>query len=125
MTQYIDLDRITIGPRQRKRLETSPLADLEESIRQRGLIHPPTYREIDGESGTIWQLIVGERRTACMKKLHERNVQFYHDGVLVPRGKIPILTLQENLTRADLKQVEFDENKIRETSPVARRSRGS
>lgn len=117
MPLYIDLDRITIGPRQRKRLESVPLADLEESIRQRGLIHPPTYREIDGESGTIWQLIVGERRTTVMKRLHDKGVQFYHDGALVPRGKIPILTLQQNLTRADLKQVEFDENKIREPLP--------
>ena len=117
MTQYIDIDQITIGSRQRKRLETAPLADLEESIRQRGLIHPPTYREIDGETGTIWQLIVGERRTTVMKRLHEKGIQFYHDGQLVPRGKIPILTLHDNLTRADLKQVEFDENKIREPLP--------
>ena len=117
MTQYIDITLITIGPRQRKRLETAPLADLEESIRQRGLIHPPTYREIDGQNGTIWQLIVGERRTTVMKRLHEKGVQFYHNGELVPRGQIPILTLQQNLTRADLKQVEFDENKIREALP--------
>ena len=114
---YIDLNLITIGPRQRKRLETSPLADLEESIRQRGLIHPPTFREIDGLTNTVWQLIVGERRTTAMKKLHEKGIQFYHDGKLVPRGKIPILTLHENLTRADLKQIEFDENKIREPLP--------
>jgi DNA modification methylase/ParB-like chromosome segregation protein Spo0J len=114
---YIDLSDISIGPRQRKRLETSPLADLEESIRQRGLIHPPTFREIDGAEGLVWQLIVGERRTTAMKKLHEKGIQFYHNGELVPRGKIPILTLQENLTRADLKQIEFDENKIREPLP--------
>jgi DNA modification methylase len=117
MTQYIQLDWISIGPRQRKRLETTPLADLEESIRQRGLIHPPTFREIEGDSGTVWQLIVGERRTTVMKRLHEKGIQFYHNGELVPRGQIPILTLHENLTRADLKQIEFDENKIREPLP--------
>jgi DNA modification methylase len=117
MTTYIDLTLISIGPRQRKRLETAPLADLEESIRQRGLIHPPTYREIDGQNGPVWQLIVGERRTTVMKRLHEKGIQFYHNGELVPRGQIPILTLQQNLTRADLKQVEFDENKIREALP--------
>ena len=117
MTQYIALDRISIGRRQRKRIEASPLNDLEESIRQRGLIHPPTYREIDGETDTVWQLIVGERRTTAMKNLHARGVQFYHDGVLVPKDVIPILTLHSTLTRADLKQVEFDENKIREPLP--------
>lgn len=111
---YIDLTRISIGPRQRKRLEASPLSDLEESIRQRGLIHPPTYKlNVHG----VWQLIVGERRTTAMKKLHEKGISFYHNGEIVPKGQIPILTLQDNLSRADLKQVEFDENKIREPLP--------
>jgi DNA modification methylase len=111
---YIDLTAISIGPRQRKRLEIAPLADLEESIRQRGLIHPPTFRL--NEHG-VWQLIVGERRTTAMKRLHEKGVTFFHNGELVPNGQIPILTLHDNLTRADLKQVEFDENKIREPLP--------
>lgn len=117
---YIELTTISIGPRQRKRLETAPLADLEESIRQRGLIHPPTFRALPGsESGEsiVWQLIVGERRTTAMKRLHEKNIAFYHNGEIVPRGQIPALTLQDNLSRADLKQVEFDENKIREALP--------
>jgi site-specific DNA-methyltransferase (adenine-specific) len=115
---YIELSSITIGPRQRKRLESVPLADLEESIRQRGLIHPPTYRSLPREDGgTLWQLIVGERRTTAMQKLHEKKIPFYHNGEIVPPGLIPILTLQDNLTRADLKQVEFDENKIREPLP--------
>jgi DNA modification methylase len=111
---YIDLNTISIGPRQRKRLEASPLADLEESIRQRGLIHPPTFRL---NATGVWQLIVGERRTTAMKKLHEKNIPFFHNGELVPHGQIPILTLQDNLTRADLKQVELDENKVRENLP--------
>lgn len=115
---YIPLTDITIGPRQRKRIEASPLSDLEESIRQRGLIHPPTYRALKREDGSMfWQLIVGERRTTAMKKLHERGISFFHNGEIVPKGMIPILTLQDNLTRADLKQVEFDENKIREPLP--------
>lgn len=111
---YISLDQISIGSRQRKRIEASPLADLEESIRQRGLIHPPTYRL--NEHG-VWQLIVGERRTTAMKNLHSKGKSFFHNGEVVPKGQIPILTLQDNLSRADLKQVEFDENKIREALP--------
>jgi DNA modification methylase/ParB-like chromosome segregation protein Spo0J len=120
---YIDLNAISIGPRQRKRLEASPLSDLEESIRQRGLIHPPTFRRLlvpitdDNPKGEVWQLIVGERRTTAMKKLHEKGISFFHNGEIVPKGMVPILTLQDNLSRADLKQVEFDENKIREPLP--------
>jgi site-specific DNA-methyltransferase (adenine-specific) len=62
-------------------------------------------------------LIVGERRTTAMKRLHEKGITFFHNGESVPPFQIPILTLQDNLTRADLKQVEFDENKIREPLP--------
>jgi site-specific DNA-methyltransferase (adenine-specific) len=112
---YISVTDISIGPRQRKKLEQAPLVDLEESIRQRGLIHPPTFRLVPGTE--VWQLIVGERRTTAMKKLHEKDIDFYHNNERVPRGMIPILTLQDSLTRADLKQVEFDENKIREPLP--------
>lgn len=115
---YIELKNISIGPRQRKKLETAPLADLEESIRQRGLIHPPTYRALPhADGGQLWQLIVGERRTKAIIRLHEKDVKFYHNGEIVPRGLIPITTLHDSLTRADLKQVEFDENKIREALP--------
>lgn len=114
---YIALTDISIGPRQRKRIEASPLSDLEESIRQRGLIHPPTYRIVPNTEPPVWQLIVGERRTTAMKKLHDKHINFFHNGELVPLNMIPILTLQDNLSRADLKQVEFDENKIREALP--------
>lgn len=114
MTTYIPITSITIGPRQRKKIESQPLADLEESIRQRGLLHAPTFRELPGP---VWQLVVGERRTRAMQRLVEKKITFYHDGQPVDEGMIPIVTLQDHLTRADLKQVEFDENKIREELP--------
>lgn len=118
MTTFIPITSITIGPRQRKKIESQPLADLEESIRQRGLLHAPTFRQLPGSSGTsVWQLIVGERRTRAMTRLVEKNTSFLYDGTPVPPGMIPIVTLQDNLSRADLKQVEFDENKIREELP--------
>jgi len=115
MTQYIPLTSITIGPRQRRKMESQPLADLEEAIRQKGLLHAPTFMALPGEGETpVWKLIVGERRTRAMTRLIEKNIPFYHDGVLVPPGMLPIVTLQENFSRADLKQIEFDENKLRE-----------
>lgn len=140
MTQYIPLDTISIGPRQRKKIESQPLADLMESIRQRaGLLHAPTFRALKQEqvcpicndeeafhaatmcdacqnSGrrTVWQLIVGERRTRAMQMLHEKKIPFYYGSELVPPNMIPIVTIKDHLTRADLKQVEYDENKIRE-----------
>ncbi len=117
MTQYIDSTSITIGPRQRKKIESQPLADLEEAIRQKGLLHSPTFQAIPGDEGTVWKLIVGERRTRAMLSLIKKGIQFNHDGKLVPPGMLPIVTLQDNLSRADLKQIEFDENKLREALP--------
>jgi DNA modification methylase/ParB-like chromosome segregation protein Spo0J len=117
MTQLIPIDQITIGPRQRKKIESQPLADLVESIRKYGILHAPTYKQVDGDEGPIWKLIVGERRTKAMQKLHEANVPFMHNGEYVPAGLIPVVTLHDNLSRADLKQVEFDENKVREQLP--------
>jgi site-specific DNA-methyltransferase (adenine-specific) len=138
MTQLIPLSSITIGSRQRKKLESQPLADLEESIRQRGLLHPPVYRKLSrvcpscegtgceddtpkacescagsGKSD-LWQLIVGERRTTAVKRLNEKKITFFHDGKEVPLGMLPITTMSDVLSRADAKQVEFDENKVRE-----------
>lgn len=112
MSTFIPITSITIGPRQRKKLESAPLADLQESIRQWGLMHAPTYRKLP-DNGP-WQLVVGERRTQAMKKLIDAGKQFYYNGELVPPGMIPVVTLQDHLSRADLKQVEFDENKVRE-----------
>lgn len=114
MSQLIPLSAISIGPRQRKKLESQPLADLEESIRQRGLLHAPTYRKVPDTEPPVWQLIVGERRTRAMQRLAEKGVSFFYNGEPVPAGHIPIVTLQDHLSRADLKQAEFDENKIRE-----------
>jgi DNA modification methylase len=116
---YIPSEAISIGPRQRKKIESQPLADLVESIRKFGILHAPTFKPLpgEGEAETVWKLIVGERRTKAMLKLHEAKVPFYYNGELVPEGMLPVVSLHDNLTRADLKQVEFDENKIREQLP--------
>lgn len=79
-------------------------------------MHAPTFRQLpnSADGSPIWQLIVGERRTQSMKKLIEAGIPFMYNGTHVPEGMIPIVTLQDNLSRADLKQIEFDENKVRE-----------
>jgi site-specific DNA-methyltransferase (adenine-specific) len=143
MTMFLTPSQISIGPRQRKKIESQPLADLQESVRQRGLLHPPTFRPIQGEpcstcdgigrirdkpenpcvdclglgNAVVWQLIVGERRTKAMMNLIKAGIRFSHAGELVPEGQFPAFSLGENFSRAELKQIEFDENKIREALP--------
>lgn len=137
MSMFLSPNEISIGARQRKNIESQPLADLQEAIRQRGLLHPPTFRPLQGEpiecvlcegkgcdaccngftDNVIWQLIVGERRTKAMMNLIKAGIPFTFEGKEVPAGKFPALTIGENLSRADLKQIEFDENKLREALP--------
>lgn len=116
--RLIPITDITIGPRQRKRIEASPLTELENDIEKHGLLNPPTFRKLPHQDGgELYQLVAGERRTRAIQKLAERGVAFYCDGQVVEPGFMPILTLQEALSRADLKQIEFNENKIREPLP--------
>ena len=114
MPTFIPVDRITIGPRQRKKIESQPLVDLEESIRQHGLLHAPVYRKLSGENGDVWQLLVGERRTRAMQRLIEKKIPFTYAGEPVPDGHIPVTEMTITLGKATARQIEFDENKVRE-----------
>lgn len=114
MPIFIPITQITIGPRQRKKIENQPLVDLEESIRQHGLLHAPVYRKLEGQNGDVWQLLVGERRTRAMQRLVEKKIPFTFAGEPVPEGHIPVTPMVITLSKADARQVEFDENKVRE-----------
>lgn len=115
--QIIDIKAISIGPRQRKKMEPSALVDLKNSILASGLIHPPTYRFIANNDGGVWQLVAGERRTRAIQKLSEEGVEFWCQDVLIKPGQLPILILRDAISNAGRKQIEFDENKLREPLP--------
>lgn len=120
MATFIPVPSITIGPRQRKKLETQPLVDLEESIRQHGLLHAPVYRKLiapitdTNPEGVVWQLLVGERRTRAMQRLIEKKIPFTFAGEPVPEGMLPVTPMLLTISKADSRQIEFDENKVRE-----------
>lgn len=118
--QVIKLQSITIGPRQRKKMEPAALVDLKNSILANGLIHPPTYRNIpasDGGSSEVWQLVAGERRTRAIQKIAEEGLSFWCQDVEIKPGELPILVLRETVSQVGRKQIEFDENKLREQLP--------
>src|SRR5262245_54360848 len=101
-------------------MEPSALVDLKNSIITNGLIHPPTYRAIPGGSEnleTVWQLVAGERRTRAIQKIAEEGLEFWCQDRLVKPGELPILVLREAVSNAGRKQIEFDENKLREQLP--------
>ena len=54
--QIIDLNVVLVGARQRKKIDKGPLTELRESIRTKGLFHPPVVRQ---DSGGNVMLVVG------------------------------------------------------------------
>lgn len=108
----VELSAVHIGERQRTVIDTSQLNELKESIRQRGLFHPPVMSRL--EDGTL-SLAIGERRFRAIESLAKEGVQIRYSGELVPLGHVPFATLsnpgaleqfvaelEENLIRVDL-----------------------
>jgi site-specific DNA-methyltransferase (adenine-specific) len=125
----IPLDSTSTPPnRQRKEFSDAAIRELADSILHVGLLHPPVFRSLPSETGSVYQLVVGERRLRAIRLLDS---SFRCDGAEVPRGSIavtlldemPILRrreaeLHENIMRVDLTwqekaQAEADLHKLR------------
>lgn len=110
--QLVPRDSIQISPdRQRKEFEPVALNELSETIRLKGLMHAPVMRELDGQLF----LVAGERRIRAIDNLWMLGGALRYNGMLVPEGSIPYVTLgqldplaaeeaelEENLHRKDL-----------------------
>lgn len=106
----IDDSAIVIRDRQRTSFPTTPLNELKMSIEQRGLLHAPTFFPMpEGK----WLLIAGERRLRCIRALQEEGKEFMWNKLPVPVGKIPAGATHLS-SEVDHKQLEFDENHVRE-----------
>jgi len=99
--QQISLASIVPSPLQpRREFEREALAELVDSIRQRGIIQPLIVRPVLD----TFELIAGERRWRAAKE-----VGLTHAPVLVRRAtdlEVLELSLIENLQRADLNPIE-------------------
>lgn len=92
----IPLDQITVATnRQRTEIDTS---DLDDSIRQRGVLAPILVSRL---SPTSYQIIFGERRFTSSKKLGLPDIpaRIAED---LPETELQIIELEENLKRRDL-----------------------
>lgn len=105
--QILRLDQITMGPRQRKKIDKQPLVELRESIRTKGLFHPPVVRETAEGS---FELVVGERRFTAIKELASLDVSFSCNNQNIAPGFIPVTYLWEALSPAQIFEAELDEN---------------
>lgn len=107
--QIIRLDRLKVGPRQRKKIEKGPLTELRESIRTKGLFHPPVVQP-DPTPTHDFLLVVGERRFTAIAELSKAGIPFYCNNVKIEPGFIPATMIWDALNSAQIFEVELDEN---------------
>lgn len=91
--------------RQRKEFLEDEHQGLVQSIETRGLLQPLVVRE----KGTEFFLVAGERRLRALKEMSEFGTMALFDGVMVPLGMAPCVTLGE-LSEIEAKEAELEEN---------------
>jgi len=104
----IEVDKIVIPEnRQRREFKPSDISELADSITEPfGLMHAPILRN-DGVT-----LVAGERRLRAIKQLYKAGKTFFYNGIEVPAGMIPFVTLAE-LSTIELMEAELAENILR------------
>ena len=107
MNQYVNASDIIIPDnRQRREFDDKALEQLAESIRTKGLLHPPILRS-DGRT-----LLAGERRIRAVQRLAAKGMGINYGGVEYPQGCIPFSTVGQ-LDALTLREAELEENTIR------------
>lgn len=98
----VELDNICTNPNQpRKNFNEEAMAELKQSIREKGIIQPITIRQIDEG----FELIAGERRLIASRELGLKTIPSYILAVESDAEMVE-LALIENLQREDLNPVE-------------------
>jgi ParB family chromosome partitioning protein len=98
----IPLERINPGPFQpRHTFDPAGLAELAESIKERGMIQPIVVRAVDG----AFELVAGERRLRAVERLGWESIpSLVLDNV--DNEAVMEIALIENLQREDLNPIE-------------------
>jgi len=97
----IEVGRIDPSPHQpRQYFGEEALTELAQSIGQNGLLQPLTVRQVNGR----YELVAGERRLRAVKRLNWAKVPALVETM--DEGQAHLLTVIENLQRADLTPLE-------------------
>ena len=99
--------RITPNPFQpRREFTPEQLSELEESIRQNGLLQPLVVRRApeDAPDGAEWELVAGERRWRAVRRLGWNEVPVVVRDI--DDRAMLVLAIVENVQRADLSPLE-------------------
>lgn len=106
--QTIPISEIVLGERIRKNFNDDKIAELAESIADKGLYQAPVLQN-DGKT-----LVMGENRIKAIQKLYdESRGPIYHNGQQVPDGCIPFSYLSD-MEESSVLEAELEENILRQ-----------
>lgn len=114
MHNVIALDNILIGERQRQDLGRGELKELEESIRDLGLIHSIVVQRLKPEvDGKHYKLVAGERRLTAVSALASQFIAIKYLETDIDLGYIAANVVPADWTEAMLQEIELHENIMR------------
>ncbi len=100
----VPIEFLKANPHQpRRTFDESDLADLSESIRERGVLQPIIVRPV-GDSGTEYQIVAGERRWRAAQRAQRHTVPVIVKDLT--DSEVLEIALIENVQRADLNALE-------------------
>ncbi|HEV2130512.1 MAG TPA: ParB/RepB/Spo0J family partition protein [Longimicrobiaceae bacterium] len=105
--RLVSVGRITPNPFQPRRdFAPDQLAELENSIRENGLLQPLVVRPamVDAPEGAEWELVAGERRWRAVRRLGWTEVPVVVKQI--DDRAMLVLAIVENVQRADLSPLE-------------------
>lgn len=101
--QFVDIALISPNPFQpRLKFDPNKLAELKDSIREKGVIQPVTVRPFEGG----YQLIAGERRLRAVRDLAITSIPAYIMDVQTDEEMME-LSIIENIHREDLNPIDI------------------
>lgn len=102
--RIVDIDKITVNPYQPRRVfDAEELAELAESIKSVGILHPPLVRPL--ENSDNYEIISGERRFRAMQLAGKKTIPVIIRNV--NHSLSAEAALIENVQRVDLNPIEI------------------
>ena len=104
---FAQLTQIKVNPRQRASMDQGKIDELKADILANGLYHPIV---IDND----FNLLAGGRRLRSVMELFEAGLAITYAGTPVSLGEIPCGMFTHSLTEIQRKEIELNENLLRE-----------
>lgn len=109
--QTIDVSKIIIKEgRQRREFDPQAMAELSQTITDKGLMHAVVLREEEVAPGVLGMVLVaGERRLRAVRDMWMLGATLRFNNEIIPEGEVPYVTLGQ-LSPLQAEEAELEEN---------------